>query len=192
MVGGNDNSSDAELFRRAMQESGVRPARLQQQRNPPDNNKTIAKPTTVKTNKAAPTLSARTLSARTTPPRPVLLDQTTEGPQVLFVREGVGKPTIRKLRSGLIRIDESIDLHGMRSIEAARALENFLEESIEHGYACIEIIHGKGQRSEQAGGILKPMAIHWLKQQPEVVAFCSAIASHGGSGATCVLLDLDN
>ena len=111
---------------------------------------------------------------------------------MLFVRAGVTKSTIRKLRSGLIRIDESIDLHGMRSVEAGRALENFLEECIEHGYLCVEIIHGKGQRSEQAGGILKPMAIHWLKQQLEVMAFCSAIPSHGGSGATCVLLKSDN
>ena len=186
MAGGDDNSSDAELFRRAMQESGVRPARLQQKKILPGDNRTIAEPKNIKPKKIVPALSARTAS-----PRPALIDQTTEGAQVLFVRVGVSKPTIRKLRSGLIRIDESIDLHGMRSIEASRALENFLEESIEHGYTCIEIIHGKGQRSEQAGGILKPMAIHWLKQQPEIVAFCSAIPSHGGSGATCALLDPD-
>ena len=181
MSGGDKDPSDAELFRRAMRESGVRPAHQKQNRIPIEDKKQVAQSKKTKPRKAAPS----------PPTRPVLIDQTTDGPQILFVRSGVTKPAIRRLRSGLTRIDESIDLHGMRSHEASRALDNFLQESLEHGYACIEIIHGKGQRSEQAGGVLKPMAIHWLKQQPEVVAFCSAIPSHGGSGATCVLLNLD-
>jgi DNA-nicking Smr family endonuclease len=180
MTSGEDDLKDGELFRQVMRESGVRPTHRKQNRISHDDN--LQKPKLKKTGSG---IAVQTPSARA-----VLIDQTTEGPQVLFVRAGVSKPTVRKLRSGLIRIDESIDLHGMRTHEADRALQNFLEESLEHGYACIEIIHGKGQRSEQAGGILKPMTLHWLKQQPEVLAFCSAIPSHGGSGATCVLLDL--
>jgi DNA-nicking Smr family endonuclease len=180
MTNDEDELKDGDLFRQAMRESGVRPARRKQNRVSPDDNLQKSK-----LKKNGSRRAVRTLSARA-----VLIDQTTESPQVLFVRTGVSKPTIRKLRNGLIRIDESIDLHGMRTHEANRALKNFLEESLEHRYACIEIIHGKGQRSEQAGGILKPMTIHWLKQQPEVLAFSSAIPSHGGSGASCVLLDL--
>ncbi|MGI9316985.1 MAG: Smr/MutS family protein [bacterium] len=180
MIGGEDNPSDAELFRRAMQESGVRATRRKQTKISAETGKPTTKPRKVQPRRALPPPASRS----------VLIDQTTEGPQVLFVRAGVNKPTIKKLRNGLIRIDESIDLHGMRTHEASRALQAFLEESLEHGYVCVEIIHGKGQRSEQAGGILKPMAIHWLKQQFEVLAFCSAIPSHGGSGATTVLLDI--
>lgn len=179
MIDGNDDDpDDGDLFRRTMAQTGVRPAPKRADKIP-HSKKYTDKP-----------VEGQRIPKAPTPPaiRAVHIDQTTEGPQVLFVRVGINKATVKKLRNGLIPIDESIDLHGMRSHEATRALQAFLEESLAHNLDCIEIIHGKGQRSEQAGGVLKPMVIHWLKQQPEVFAFCSAIPSHGGSGATCVLL----
>ncbi|MGB5705290.1 MAG: Smr/MutS family protein [Arenicellales bacterium] len=179
MSGGDkDDLDDSDLFRQAMEKSGVRPAKMR-----PDKISHSKKYTD------KPIVSRRQARAiRSATIRAVKIDQTTEGPQVLFVRAGINKATIRNLRNGSIPVEESIDLHGMRSHEATRALQSFLDESLAHDLDCIEIIHGKGQRSEQAGGVLKPMAIHWLKQQPEVLAFCSAIPSHGGSGATCALL----
>lgn len=181
MTSGEDDLDDSDLFRQAMLESGVRPAHRQKNKITHEQKKPLSKQTAIQSRKSNPASVAA----------PVRIDQTTEGPYALFVRSGVSKSTLKKLRNGLLRIEESIDLHGMRSQQATRALQIFLEESLEHGYECIEIVHGKGQRSEQAGGILKPMTIHWLKQRPEVLAFCSAIPSHGGSGATCVLLGYD-
>ena len=47
----------------------------------------------------------------------------------------------------------------------------------------MKIIHGKGIDS-----ILKTCVNGWLRQIPEVLAFCSAPAAQGGNGAVLVLL----
>ncbi|HRY16587.1 MAG TPA: Smr/MutS family protein, partial [Candidatus Competibacteraceae bacterium] len=45
---------------------------------------------------------------------------------------------------------------------------------------------GKGSRHR--GPILKQKVNHWLRQRDEVLAFCSARAIDGGTGAVYVLL----
>ena len=181
----NNGDDDFDLFRRTMASEGVRKAEL-------DNNRVDAKP--VKT----PPPNKRRHGITSANPAPKdevvsrsvasLIDQTTDNANVLYCCIGVSKKRLQQLRRGDLLIEESIDLHGLKSVEASRALQVFLQEAVDFGYCCIEVIHGKGLRSEQAGGVLKPLTIHWLKQQPDVHAFCSATASQGGSGATWVLL----
>jgi DNA-nicking Smr family endonuclease len=117
-----------------------------------------------------------------------LIDRTGPDDTVLFVRAGVARARWKDLRRGRMAMDEIIDLHGMRSHEAESALENFLGECLADGARNILVIHGKGRGSGVRGGVLRPLAINWLRTQPGVLAFCQALPTDGGSGALYVLL----
>lgn len=99
---------------------------------------------------------------------------------------GVQRKIVRKLKRGQIRIDDELDLHGMRVKEAGEALERFLTECSERGYRCVRVIHGKGLRT--GGSVLKENVATWLRLRRDVVAFCSATPADGGTGAVYVLL----
>ncbi len=99
---------------------------------------------------------------------------------------GVQRKIVRKLKRGQMRIDEEIDLHGMRVREAGQALERFLTECSERGLRCVRVIHGKGLRT--GGSVLKENVATWLRLRSDVVAYCSATPADGGTGAVYVLL----
>ncbi len=172
------DNNESELFRRTMEAEGVHQQPYANRRREPDEVQTAL----------AGRGHSQAESAPNSPPSRAVIDQTTDGPLVLYARSGLQKSLIKKLRQGALIIEESLDLHGMRSHQADAALNRFISEATQYGCRCVQIIHGKGQRSEQTGGVLKPLTIHWLKQQPEVLAFCSCTPQDGGSGATSVLL----
>ncbi len=170
MSGKNDDAEDDfSLFRRAMADSKRnRPkVHLRQRQSPP----------------AIPTPRA----TEATPNPGVRIDETEDGP-VLFARGGLQNKVIRKLKRGDYRYSEILDLHGHTTVEADDLLADFLSDAVNTGHHTVLIIHGKGLRSGQPGGVLKPYTLNWLKQQPEVKAFCSALPRDGGTGAVYVLL----
>lgn len=105
-----------------------------------------------------------------------------------FLRAGLNNMTLRKLRRGLWPIQDEIDLHGLTSDEARGILINFLNHALHNSYRCVNIIHGKGWRTEGGEGILKIRVRHWLTQHPKVLAYCETPANAGGGGAVWVLL----
>jgi len=126
-----------------------------------------------------------------TPSRPGVLTDTTDGSQgetVAFARGGVRKNTMRKLKRGEYRPVAILDLHGHSASQAERALSRFLPRAFAAGQTTLLVVHGKGLRSGQSGGVLKTVTHRYLKQQPAVQAFCSALPKDGGSGAVYVLL----
>ena len=56
------------------------------------------------------------------------------------------------------------------------------------GLRCVRVIHGKGLRSKNREPVLKTKVANWLIQRDEVLAFCQARQTEGGSGAVMVLL----
>lgn len=107
---------------------------------------------------------------------------------LLYCRPGVQKKTMRRLRRGQIRVEEELDLHGMRVSEAAIALGTFLAECADRGLRCVRVIHGKGFGSGGGRSVLKENVSRWLELREEVVAFSSAQPADGGTGAVYVLL----
>jgi DNA-nicking Smr family endonuclease len=105
-----------------------------------------------------------------------------------FLRPGLNRLTLRKLRHGEWHIQNELDLHGLNSDAARKLLAEFLHDAIHRGLRCINVIHGKGWRSGGRDGILKVLTRHWLAQHPQVLAFCEAPPQAGGSGAVWVLL----
>ena len=110
---------------------------------------------------------------------------SSHGP-LFYASPGVQRKVIRKLKRGQIRVEDEMDLHGMRVRQAGEALERFLSECTDRGVRCVRVIHGKGLRS--GGSVLKENVATWLKLRGDVVAFCSATATDGGTGAVYVLL----
>jgi DNA-nicking Smr family endonuclease len=110
------------------------------------------------------------------------------GDALSFQRAGVRAQVVRRLRRGLFPIDDELDLHGLSQTAARDQLAQFLAFNRAAGRRCVRIIHGKGYRSGARGPILKIAVNLWLRRHPDVMAFTSARAIDGGTGAVYVLL----
>jgi DNA-nicking Smr family endonuclease len=105
-----------------------------------------------------------------------------------FQRAGVRTQVVRRLRRGLIPVEGELDLHGLSQAAARDQLAEFLAYSRNSGRRCVRIIHGKGYRSGARGPVLKMAVDLWLRRHFDVMAFTSARAVDGGTGAVYVLL----
>ena len=111
------------------------------------------------------------------------------GDEILsFQRAGVRSQVFRRLRRGLYPIEGDLDLHGLSQTNARDYLGEFIAGSRGAGLRCIRIVHGKGYRSGARGPVLKVAVNSWLRHHLDVMAFTSARAIDGGSGAVYVLL----
>lgn len=122
-------------------------------------------------------------------PEDELVDLNIEtGEELAFQRPGVQNRVFHDLKRGYIEAEATLDLHGMRVVDARQAMSRFLNQSGKKGRRCVLVIHGKGQGSKDQQPVLKQKTNQWLRQRDEVLAFCSAPRWNGGAGATYVLL----
>jgi DNA-nicking Smr family endonuclease len=105
-----------------------------------------------------------------------------------YVREGGDKRLLRQLGRGHFSIRAELDLHRLTSVQAQAAIADFLDEQRRGGRLCVRIIHGKGLNSKNAEPVLKGVTDRALRQRGDVLAFRSARAADGGTGAVIVLL----
>ena len=110
------------------------------------------------------------------------------GEELKFSRPHVTRNTLRNLRRGRIAVQCETDLHGLTRDEAREHLREFIAFSLDHGYRCVRIVHGKGRGSGPRGPVLKNAVNNWLRKWDAVLAFCSAPDNDGGTGAVYVLL----
>ena len=106
----------------------------------------------------------------------------------VFVRPGLPKNVVRRLRNGHWSVRYELDLHGYTGDEARSEFVAFLNRARRDGERCVRIIHGKGLRSATGEPVLKQKVRHWLTQRDEILAFVEAAPAQGGSGAVIVLL----
>lgn len=167
------SDADADLFRKAV--AGVKPLPQKQLHVPA----AVKKPRRRTGVESAP--SVRTLE----------IDDVTplhSGDRVEFARSGIAPRTLTQLRRGNLPPTATLDLHGYQAKPAQLALHEFLHRCAAQGERCIRIIHGKGRGAQDATSVLKSIVNHWLREQPQVLAFCSAPPGDGGAGAMYVLL----
>jgi DNA-nicking Smr family endonuclease len=105
-----------------------------------------------------------------------------------FRRPGVREQTLRHLRRGRYPVEDELDLHGLSQAAARDYLADFLAAGRNAGLRCVRVVHGKGYRSGARGPVLKIAVNTWLRRHPDVLAFTSARAIDGGTGAVYVLL----
>ncbi len=96
-------------------------------------------------------------------------------------------PRFQALKSGSIRWEARLDLHGLTIEKARQELIQFLHHQSTNNHRCVLIIHGKGGH-QGAPPVIKNQINRWLPQFPNVLAFHSAQAKDGGTGALYVLL----
>jgi DNA-nicking Smr family endonuclease len=99
-----------------------------------------------------------------------------------FLRDGVARHTLRKLRRGHWSIEGALDLHGLDREQAVAEAAGFLQKCLARGVRCVRIVHGKGT------GVLRSTLRRWLSRREAVLAWCEAPAAQGGGGALLVLL----
>jgi DNA-nicking Smr family endonuclease len=120
---------------------------------------------------------------------PIRWDEATEnGDELSFVRPGLSRLILRRLRRGEWVSQAELDLHGLTRLDAKIELASFLFECKRRGIRCIRIIHGKGLGSRNREPVLKLHVRHWLMQREEILAFVQARPVDGGGGAVMVLL----
>jgi len=154
--------------------------------------------TTPPTAKSAPPKPAPTPVQREADERQVLVEAISDefDPESLldtddelsWQRPPLGADVVRKLRRGHWVLQDELDLHVARSDEARELVGDFLRDALRRGLRCVRVIHGKGLGSKDRQPVLKGKVRKWLMQRDEVIAFCSARAADGGSGAVVVLL----
>jgi DNA-nicking Smr family endonuclease len=110
------------------------------------------------------------------------------GAALSFQRAGLRPQVMRRLRRGLYPAEDELDLHGLNQTAARDRLADFIARSRDSGRRCVRIIHGKGYRSGARGPVLKTAVDLWLRRHMDVMAFTSARAIDGGTGAVYVLL----
>jgi len=114
---------------------------------------------------------------------PLSADDTMDtGEELLFMRPGISRQTLRKMRKGHWVVEAQVDLHGLDRHAALSETSEFLEKARKRGQRCVRIVHGKGL------GVLKAKLRKWLPMRDEVLAFTQAPLAQGGSGALLVLL----
>lgn len=94
----------------------------------------------------------------------------------------------QRLRKGRFSAQDELDLHGATAVQAQRLLRQFLSEAHALELGCVRIIHGKGMRDDGGLPVLKNLVDATLRQRADIVAFHSAPAAQGGTGAVLVLL----
>jgi DNA-nicking Smr family endonuclease len=110
------------------------------------------------------------------------------GEALAFLRPGLSRQVLRRLRSGHWATQDQLDLHGARSDEARTWLVDFLTAAVKRGQRCVVVVHGKGLGSKNREPVLRRKVAGWLAQRSEVLAFSQARPADGGSGAVVVLL----
>ena len=115
-------------------------------------------------------------------------DAIDSGEELAFLREGLSRQVLRKLRRGHWVVQDELDLHGMNRVQAAGSVAEFLRHCRARRLRCVRIVHGKGLGSRNREPVLKGKLRKWLAQRDEVLAFCQAPATQGGGGALLVLL----
>jgi len=110
------------------------------------------------------------------------------GQEPSYLRPGLGRDVLRKLRRGHWVVQDIVDLHGLNREEAKLSLGEFLRTCLKRGLRCVRVVHGKGLRSPGREPVLKGKVQLWLARRDEVLAYCEAPANQGGGGALLVLL----
>jgi DNA-nicking Smr family endonuclease len=106
-----------------------------------------------------------------------------------YLRPGLPRDILRKLRGTHWVIQDHLDLHGLTADEAALEMAAFLGACARRGLRCVRIVHGKGLRSPGREPVLKRRVRKLLTRREEVLAFVEPRAVQGGGGAVVVLLE---
>lgn len=156
-----------------------------------------------------PVLRPNRVDTRPAPPPPIPVQRIEDERQVIqelahlagspddveieedhaYLRPGLARDVLRKLRRAHWVLQAELDLHGMTGDEAAAATVAFIADCARRGLRCLRIVHGQGHGSYKREPVLKGRVRKLLARHPSVLAFCEPPLIRGGAGAVIVLLE---
>ena len=169
---------DKLLFMQAM--SGVKPIK---DKNLADKTRQVNKPDATTLAKRASAQGGEDDNAHQLSDMQALLNPVSGDAYLSYKQATLQNKVFNQLKQGKIRWFNAVDLHGSTIEEAREAVSQLIRQAQASNETCVKIIHGKGTDS-----ILKTCVNGWLRQMPEVLAFCSAPSDQGGNGAVLVLI----
>jgi DNA-nicking Smr family endonuclease len=116
------------------------------------------------------------------------LDDIEFDDDAVFLRPGLPRDILRKLRRTHWVIQDHLDLHGLTGDQAVEATAEFLADCKRRGLRCVRIVHGKGLGSRGREPVLKRRVRRQLMRRSEVLGYVEPRPIHGGGGAVVVLL----
>ncbi|SPJ33309.1 Smr/MutS family protein [Kushneria phyllosphaerae] len=177
------DDDDRTAFREAMRGSDIRPIhhdRADPGRPAPRSELRHRREAAASNGNAVTATSSRTSDGRVDPVRP--------SEALMFALSDLPHRTIAQLKRGAIAWQAGLDLHGHDLEQARGELEGFLHEARANRARCVLVVHGKAWSGAARYPVIKSHINAWLRELPEVLAFCSAQDRDGGTGAVYVLL----
>src|SRR5688572_32189990 len=120
--------------------------------------------------------------------RALTADALEAGDALAYRRDAVPPRTLQRLRRGHFAAQDELDLHWADARQAEAMLRGFLLHARQQGLGCVRVIHGKGLHGDSNAPVLKNLVDRLLRHRADVLAFASAPANQGGTGAVLVLL----
>jgi len=121
----------------------------------------------------------------------IRFETSDDGERIEGRRIEIEPREVRRLRRGQYTVDQQLDLHGMTTHDARRAIEVFIEKRKKEGDRVLRIVHGKGGHSPRGVSVLRGEIAAWLTDgvaKRHIAAFATAPDEEGGAGALLVLL----
>jgi len=188
------SEEDDELFRRAMLELGIRPARSAERAHDgadPDRARAEHAPGPLAASRVDDEADDDAMrrvalaSAEAYAPASGSDAEEREGWRRLTSQRGL----LRGLRSGAITVEDELDLHGCKREEARRLLSAFLRAKRSEGLGVVRIICGQGHGSRDRA-VLREAVPRWVgaDHDEDVLRLLSAPTELGGRGALIAFL----
>ena len=97
---------------------------------------------------------------------------------------------LKRSRQASLKVEESLDLHGMRVEEALDALNTFVIRAFTHNHKTLMVVTGKGKHSPGGQSRMRPAVERWIlgKGKRFIRAYAEAPRAHGGRGAFVLYL----
>ena len=132
-----------------------------------------------------PAINKKRLGPSNGVPQSAILSEDGES----FRRANIDPATFSALKAGRFNPEDVIDLHGNTVTKAMQRLTDFIHQKTYFHQTCQLVITGKGSHSPEGFSPVRNSTLGLLPTFPQVVAFCWATPSHGGSGAFFLLID---
>jgi DNA-nicking Smr family endonuclease len=120
--------------------------------------------------------------------RALTADALAAGDALAYRRDNLPPRMLQRLRRGEFASQDELDLHWADMRQAEGMLREFLAHARSQGFGCVRIIHGKGLHGDSSAPVIKNLVDRVLRHRADVLAFHSAPANQGGTGAVLVLL----
>lgn len=172
---------DKVLFMQAM--AGVKPLEDKNQISPTNKPKKDKPDATMLSKRAAAQGSETDNNISGLSDMQALLNPVSGDAYLSYKSQTLQNKIFNQLKQGKLRWYDAVDIHGCTIEQAREAVIQLLTQAKQNGESVVKIVHGKGEDA-----VLKTCVNGWLRQIPEVLAFCSASPKDGGNGAVLVLL----